>query len=218
MCPSDPNSNDSQPSSTRLYLTGFMGAGKSTIGKMLAQRIGYRFYDTDHLVMRGFGKPVSRIFEENGEESFRKAEMLVLKELAGRSKVVVSTGGGTLVRDEPFRLARETGMLIYLRAPVSDLYERVIFSPKDRPVVDVPEDERLFHERFEERRQYYERSDLTVDTINRKPDDVVREIIDGLSLRMVRPSGADSCIQPEHSAVRYPENPPPASHPGGKTG
>lgn len=176
-----------------------MGAGKSTIGKMLASRIGYRFYDTDHLVMKGFGKPVSRVFEENGEEAFRKAEILVLKELAKRTRVVVSTGGGTLVRDETFRLARETGTLIYLRAPVSDLYERVIFSPKDRPVVDVPDNEHLFHERFEERRQYYERSDITVDTINRKPDDVVREIIAGLSLKVVRLNGVSTSPSEEKS-------------------
>ena len=176
-----------------------MGAGKSTIGKLLAQRIGFRFYDTDHLVMRGFGKPVSRIFEENGEEEFRKAEILVLQELAGRHRVVVSTGGGTLVRDETYNLARGTGTLIYLRAPVSDLYERVIFSPKDRPVVDVPDDESLFHQRFEERRQYYERSDITVDTINRKPDEVVREIIAGLSLRVVRMKGVQT-LPPEESA------------------
>jgi shikimate kinase len=174
-----------------------MGAGKSTIGKMLAQRIGYRFYDTDYLVMRGFGKPVSRIFEENGEESFRKAEMLVLKELAGRPRVVVSTGGGTLVRDETYNLARRTGTLIYLRAPVADLYERVIFSPKDRPVVDVPDDESLFHRRFEERRQYYERSDITVDTINRRPDDVVREIMAGLALIMNRMNGVPYSPQEE---------------------
>jgi shikimate kinase len=173
---------DSENIHNRLYLTGFMGAGKSTIGKMLAHRIGYRFYDTDHLVMRGFGKPVSRIFEENGEPPFRKAEMLVLQELAGRSRVVISTGGGTLVREETYNLARATGTLIYLRAPVSDLYERVIFSPKDRPAVDVPDNEHLFHERFEERRKYYERSDITLDTIGRKPDEVVREIIAGLSL------------------------------------
>jgi shikimate kinase len=177
---------DSDSIHNRLYLTGFMGAGKSTIGKLLAQRIGYRFYDTDHLVMRGFGKPVSRIFEENGEAPFRQAEMLVLQELARRSRVVISTGGGTLVRDETYDLARATGTLIYLRAPVSDLYERVIFSPKDRPVVDVPDDERQFHARFEERRKYYERSDITLDTIDRKPDDVVREIIAGLSLSVIR--------------------------------
>jgi len=163
-----------------------MGAGKSTIGKILAHRIGYRFYDTDHLVMRGFGKPVSVIFEENGEESFRKAEIMVLQELARRQKVVVSTGGGTLVREETFRIARDSGTLVYLRAPVSDLYERVLFSPKDRPVVDVPDTETAFRQRFEERRVYYEQSDLTVDTIGRRPDDVVKDIINGLELKVAR--------------------------------
>lgn len=160
-----------------------MGAGKSTIGKILANRIGYRFYDTDHLVMRGFKKPVSLIFEENGEEAFRKAEMMVLNELIKRQHVVISTGGSTLGRDEPFTLARNTGMLIYLRAPVADLYERVIFSPKDRPVMDVPQQESVFLQRFEQYRVFYEQADLTVDTVNRRPNDVVKEILESLELQ-----------------------------------
>lgn len=159
-----------------------MGAGKSTIGKILAQRIGYRFHDTDYLVMRGFRKPVSRIFRENGEDAFRRAEILVLRELARRQRIVVSTGGGTLTRDEAFSIARASGTLIYLRAPVTDLYERVIFSPKDRPIVDVPDTESVFLARFEQRRHYYEQADLTVDTVHRRPDDVVTDIIQGLSL------------------------------------
>jgi shikimate kinase len=167
---------------TRLYLTGFMGAGKSTIGKLLAKQIGYRFYDTDHLVMKGFGKPVSRIFAENGEEAFRRAEILVLNELVRRERSVISTGGGTLVRDEAFNIARRSGTLVYLRAPVSSLYERVIFSPKDRPVVDVPDTESIFLQRFEERRHYYEQADITVDTIDRRPADVVQEIMQKLNL------------------------------------
>lgn len=180
----NPLSQENSPvNPDRLYLTGFMGAGKSTIGRLLAKRIGYRFYDTDHLVMKGFGKPVSQVFQENGEDAFRKAEIMVLQELAKRTKVVISTGGGTLVREETFAIARETGMLIYLRAPVSSLYERVIFSPKDRPLVDVPDQESVFRERFEERRQFYERSDITVDTVDRRPGDVVQEIIGALQLR-----------------------------------
>jgi shikimate kinase len=167
---------------SRIYLTGFMGAGKSTIGKILAQRMGYRFYDTDHLVVKGFHKPMSAIFAENGEEAFRKAELMVLKELSQRTQVIISTGGGTLVRDETFQIARQSGQLIYLRAPVSDLYERVIFSPKDRPQVDVPEEEATFRAYFEQRRHYYEQADLTVDTIHRKPDDVVQEILRKLNL------------------------------------
>lgn len=185
VCPSNPELNIANPH-TRLYLTGFMGAGKSTIGKILAQQIGYRFYDTDHLVMRGFKKPVSRIFEENGSEAFYKAEIMVLRELASRSRVVVSTGGGTLVREDTWPIARESGTLVYLRAPVADLYERVIFSPKDRPQIDVPDQESIFRECFEQRRHYYERADFTVDTIGRRPDDVVRDIIQGLGLNGAR--------------------------------
>lgn len=159
-----------------------MGAGKSTIGKLLAKQIGYRFYDTDHLVMKGFRKPVSQIFAENGEVAFRRAEILVLNELMKRERTVISTGGGTLVRDDAFNIARETGTLVYLRAPAASLYERVIFSPKDRPIVDVPDTESVFLAKFEERRHYYERSDVTVDTIDRRPDDVVAEIIEKLQM------------------------------------
>jgi shikimate kinase len=170
-----------------------MGAGKSTIGKILAQRIGYRFHDTDYLVMRGFRKPVSRIFQENGEDAFRRAEILVLRELARRQRVVVSTGGGTLTRDEAFAIARASGTLVYLRAPVTDLYERVIFSPKDRPIVDVPDTESVFLARFEQRRHYYEQADLTVDTADRRPDDVVAEIVHALGLaEPVRQEGQES--------------------------
>lgn len=179
MNPSSPGCEDRK---NRLYLTGYMGAGKTTIGKLLARRLGYRLYDTDHLLVKGFGKPVSRIFKENGEEAFRKAEVLVLQELTRRRNAVISTGGGTLVREETFEIARNSGMLIYLRAPVSVLYERVIFSPKDRPIIDVPDSEGVFREKFELRQAFYERSDVTVDTCDRKPDDVVNEILSALNL------------------------------------
>ncbi len=181
-----PSSPDCEESTSRLYLTGYMGAGKSTIGKVLARRLGYRLYDTDHLLMKGFGKPVSRIFQENGEEAFRKAEVTVLEELARRQNAVISTGGGTLVREDTFDIARRSGPIIYLRAPVSVLYERVIFSPKDRPIIDVPDSEGVFREKFEQRQAFYERADLAVDTHNRKPEDVVHDIISALNLK-VRP-------------------------------
>ena len=178
VCPSPPDSNQSVPD--RLFLTGYMGAGKSTVGKLLARRLNYRLYDTDHLLAKGFHKPVSRIFKENGEEAFRKAEVEVLEALIKRAKVVISSGGGTLVRPDTFELARKAGVLIYLRAPIEVLYERVVFSPKDRPIIDVPESEGIFRERFAPRQEYYERSEIVVDTVDRRPDDVVNEIMEKL--------------------------------------
>lgn len=161
---------------SRLFLTGYMGAGKSTVGKLLAQRMQYRFHDTDYLVVKGYRKPIERVFKENGEEAFRRAELLVLQELTKRSRIVVSTGGGTLTREEAFRLAKNSGLVIYLSAPVQDLYERVIFSPKTRPILDVPEAEAAFKARFLERQTFYEKAHHTVTTLNRTPDQVVDEI------------------------------------------
>jgi shikimate kinase len=168
---------------SRIFLTGYMGAGKSTVGKLLAQELSYRFHDTDYLVMRGYRKPIARVFQENGEASFRRAELLVLKELATRSGIVISTGGGTLARADAFQIAQAAGIVIYLSAPVSDLYERVIFSPKKRPIVDVPESESVFKERFLARQAFYEQADCTVHTLNRRPEDVMDDILNYLKER-----------------------------------
>lgn len=157
-----------------------MGAGKSTIGKALASTLGYKFYDTDHLVEKGFKKRIARIFEENGETDFRKAERLVLKTLSTRDKVIISTGGGTLSQPELFYLAKDSGLVVYLRAPIVDLYERVIFSPKQRPVIDVPDTEQVFEQTFEVRRQYYEKADIIVDTAKRHVQSVVNDIIEAV--------------------------------------
>lgn len=162
----------------RIFLTGYMGAGKSTIGRLLARQVGYRFYDTDQLMIRGFGKPISRIFRENGEESFRKAEVQVIHELASRRKgFVASTGGGTLVREETMGPALAHGTVIYLRAPIELLYERVIFSPKDRPILSEPDTEHLFREKFHQREAFYEQAHLVVDTEGRPSEEVVGEIV-----------------------------------------
>lgn len=154
-----------------------MGAGKTTVGKRLAARLGYKFYDTDFLVRRGFGKPVSRIFEEHGEQAFRDAELMVLQELLKRQRVVVSTGGGTLGRDEMMTLALASSTVVYLHAPVEDLYERVIFSPKDRPILETPNTEEVFRALYDKRTAIYQRAHLVVDTDHRQPENVVTAIL-----------------------------------------
>ncbi len=153
-----------------------MGAGKSTIGKLLATALGHRFYDTDQMLVKGFGRSISEIFKQLGEESFRKAETQVVAELCKRQNVVVSTGGGTLVREETMGLALSHGIVVYLKAPVEVLYERVIFSPKDRPILSEPETEHLFRERYDAREQFYSRAPITVFTHDRNRDEVVNEI------------------------------------------
>jgi shikimate kinase len=162
--------------SLRIYLTGYMGAGKSTIGRQLAIRLNYRFVDTDREIIKGFGKSISRIFSEDGEAAFRQAELDLLDDLSGQNEVVISTGGGTLTRPETLAVAKETGTLIYLFAPVEVLYERVIFSYKERPMLNVPNSETVFQERFLQRETFYRQADFVIETHQKTTAQVVEAI------------------------------------------
>jgi len=158
-----------------------MGAGKSTVGHLLATKLGFKFYDTDRMMIKGFGRSISEIFQELGEEAFRDAETRVIAELCKRGHVVVSTGGGTLVREETMGLALAHGIVVYLKAPVEVLFERVIFSPKDRPILNEPETEQQFRERYDAREVFYSRAHIMVHTHERSREDVIAEIRAGLA-------------------------------------
>ncbi len=168
-----------------LFLTGYMGAGKSTIGRLLATKLGYRFLDTDKALVQRFDKSISKIFSdpELGESAFRKAETALIAELTQKENIVISTGGGTLIRDETFDVAHAHGTIIYLKAPLEELFERVIFSPKDRPMINVPNAEEKFKERFEEREPYYNRSQIIIETGgSRQAEEVADDIIEHLNI------------------------------------
>ncbi len=166
-----------------IFLTGYMGAGKSTIGKKLARRLGYRFIDTDKALEKHFKLGMSEIFREVGEAAFRREEERLIEKMTARSNMVVSTGGGTLTRTETFYTAQRAGLLIYLKAPVEVLFERTIFSQKDRPLLNIPDAEARFHKRFKLREPYYTRADFTVETANRSSEEVIKEIIEWLQLQ-----------------------------------
>ena len=177
----------------RVFLTGYMGAGKSTVGRLLAQKLAYRFVDTDQQLVRQFHKPVSKIFEDEGEAVFRQAEADLVRELLGERAVVVSTGGGTLTREETLAAVRSQPdtLLVYLEAPIETLYERVIFSRKERPLLNVPNSETVFRERFEARRGYYEQAHCRVQTSARRlegPEGLLETILQ--QLQVYRDGGA----------------------------
>ena len=100
----------------RAYLTGFMASGKSVVGPLVADRLGYRFVDLDWLVEARTGRTVSALFASGGEAAFRAAEAEALAETARGEGVVVATGGGTLVRPANLRVARAAGVVVWLRA------------------------------------------------------------------------------------------------------
>lgn len=153
----------------RIFLTGFMGCGKSTIGPILANSIGYRFADLDRLIEDRSGKSVKRIFQEDGEQFFRNEELAVLEELATTARMVVALGGGTLAAPDAFASIVRSGILIYLKVPPDELLKRLQHKT-DRPLLMDENGERLpeaaLRERmmglFARREPLYERADIIV--------------------------------------------------------
>ena len=117
----------------RIFITGFMTSGKSTIGPILANVIGWDFYDLDRLIERNEKRSITEIFENEGEEYFRRIETDALKELCRKSNVIVSLGGGTIALEENLTMMKETGKIIYLKVSPETIYNR-IKNKIDRPL------------------------------------------------------------------------------------
>jgi shikimate kinase len=120
--------------SGNVFLVGMMGAGKSTVGKALARRLGCGFVDCDHEIVDRTGVPITTIFEIEGEAGFRQRESAVLAELASRVNTVIATGGGAVLSEENRRVMREHGTVVYLHAALDHLHERTRRS-KARPLL-----------------------------------------------------------------------------------
>jgi shikimate kinase len=107
-----------------VFLVGMMGAGKSTVGKALARRLGREFVDCDREIVERTGVPVATIFEIEGEAGFRRRESAMIAELATRRGLVVATGGGAVLAEENRRLMHDNGTVVYLHAALEHLHER----------------------------------------------------------------------------------------------
>ncbi len=119
-----------------VYLVGLMGAGKTTIGKALAKRLGYPFVDADHEIEARTGVSLPTIFEIEGEEGFRKREAQVIADLATWNGHVVATGGGAVLRSENRENLQASGLIVYLDVPLPTLCERTRHD-KNRPLLQV---------------------------------------------------------------------------------
>ena len=122
--------------SKNISLVGLMGAGKTTVGRQLAKRLGRKFYDSDHEIVERTGVPIPTIFEIEGEDGFRRREMQTIQELTAESGVVVATGGGAVLRQENRLRLHETGWVVYLDVPPLQLYERTKHD-RNRPLLQV---------------------------------------------------------------------------------
>ena len=149
-----------------IFLVGMMGAGKTSVGKLLARRLGKTFYDCDHEVERATGVKVAVIFEIEGEAGFRARESKTLAELVRYSDAVLATGGGAVLSAENRRLLAENGVVVYLRAAPADLWSRTR-QDRNRPLLRTANPLARLTELHAERDPLYrEVADIIVDTGN----------------------------------------------------
>jgi shikimate kinase len=182
----------------RIYLTGFMGSGKSTIGPILANTIGYDFVDLDRAIEEAEGKSVTRVFQEEGEQHFRGVERLILERLATQRQLVVALGGGTLGDPSNAATIATSGILVYLRISTDLLFKR-LQRRSDRPLLMGKDGNRLsgaeLRERIEQlaraREPLYARADITIDADERRVGITVDRVVRVLSpyLRLSPPGG-----------------------------
>ncbi len=167
-----------------VFLAGFMGSGKSTIGPILANTLGFDFVDIDIAIEKRFGKSIVQVFAEDGEASFRTVEREILRELVERSECVISLGGGTLANEENLDLIRQNGVIVYLHLSPEGIFQRVrhkmhrpLLRAEDGTMLSVAELQEKIERLLKAREQYYEKAHVIVSTDEKRVGITVDEIV-----------------------------------------
>jgi len=159
-----------------IIFVGHMGSGKTTVARIVAQKIGWRFYDLDRLVTKKAGMEISEIFTCRGESCFRRLEREVLVTTLRSKRAVIAAGGGAVIDPANLRDMKEAGVLVYLHAEVKELSRRV-GKGKGRPLLYGDRPEEILARLAEEREPFYRQAHLTVDTGGLNPEEVADRVI-----------------------------------------
>jgi shikimate kinase len=163
-----------------------MGAGKSTIGRMLAKELGYRFLDSDRIIEERCGANIPWIFDVEGESGFRERETAMLKELSEEPGTVLATGGGAVMRSENHALLKSDAMVVYLRASIDQQIERTR-KDRNRPLLQNDNPEAVLRKLFALRDPIYtELADIVMHTDRKSPRLVVRQLVNRLNPKTPR--------------------------------
>ena len=163
-----------------IYLVGFMGTGKTTVGKILAARLKRQFIEMDEVIERQEACPITEIFETKGEPYFRKLESNLLKKISTQKNLVVSCGGGLICNKKNLKILTETGIVFNLAASAKTIYERTK-KYNHRPLLNVDNPVLKIDELIKIRNQYYNKAHHTIDTTDVNPDEVAEKIINELN-------------------------------------
>ena len=182
MTDGDPENNlappRTPPRARNIVLVGFMATGKTTLGRMVARRAGFRFVDMDKMIEDAAGMSIPKIFEQEGEDGFRARESAVLRELAGHDRHVIATGGGVVTREENHALLRDLGFVVWLHTRKKIIFDRVMRNPH-RPLLRTADPYETIKTMVEQRKPLYKAvADLKVKTCDLSQSEATGGILD----------------------------------------
>jgi shikimate kinase len=161
-----------------LILIGFMGCGKSSVGRRLSGLTGHRFVDTDELVVQSEGRSISEIFSQNGEDYFRDLEQRSLEDLVGVCGIILSTGGGVVLRAANRETLKKIGIVAWLDASPDVLFERATRSAK-RPLLQTADPRKKFDDLLRARRELYNSAaDFRIDSTRLGHDEAAQILLE----------------------------------------
>lgn len=156
-----------------IILIGFMAAGKSSVGRLLARELGWDYIDTDNEIEKVTGLKISEIFRKYGEMRFRSEENLIVKKLVGRTKTIIATGGGTVLSPDNWKILEQLGMLVHLYVPLEVSLKR-IKRRNERPILQKNIE---INSLWQERLNTYNKANITINTSDKELEEIVAEII-----------------------------------------
>ena len=159
-----------------IYLVGFMGTGKTAVGKILAKKLGKEFVEMDALIEEKQGSKIVDIFTKQGEAYFRSLEKTLLGSLSEREDLVISCGGGLICDQENLKLLKETGVVFALTASVSTIYQRTK-EHSHRPILNVADPQEKIKQLLKERAPCYAQAQHSIDTDGLCPEEIADKII-----------------------------------------
>lgn len=169
-----------------LYLIGMMGAGKTTVGQLLAKHLGYRFLDTDSIITQSAGKSINEIFADEGEAAFRQLESDVLAQVCAYTQLVIATGGGIVLRQQNWSYLHH-GLIVWLDVPVDLLYTRLA-EDSTRPLLQDSDPQGKLRSLLQERTPLYSQADLRITVSGEDtPEQIVQRIINAIPTVLKNP-------------------------------
>jgi shikimate kinase len=174
---------EKQPKShitTNISLIGFMGSGKTSTGKILAERLNFLFIDLDNIIELSLNMPISEIFKRHGEEYFRNTETNSIKKIYLNRNCVFACGGGAVIRHENIKVIKKNSTVIFLHVSPKTAFQR-LKSENNRPLLKAPDKMAVITDLIEKRDFLYRNScDFVVDTDFKKPEEAAEEILQRL--------------------------------------